>query len=89
MPSTKLPKASGSKDVRPGSHIFLPQDSRQPCKLNRKRQKHILWQASPVSNPRVGLKVAVVDGLDQLLGNLDDLLLAGWETERETQSSAG
>lgn len=29
------------------------------------------------SNSRVGLKVAVVDGLDQLLGDFDDLLLAG------------
>lgn len=29
------------------------------------------------SNSRIGLKVAVVDGLDQLLGDFDDLLLSG------------
>lgn len=27
---------------------------------------------------RVGLEVPVVDGLDELLRDLDDLLLAGW-----------
>lgn len=29
------------------------------------------------SNLRVGLKVAIIDGLDQLLGDFDDFLLPG------------
>lgn len=31
-------------------------------------------------NLRVGLKVSVVDGLNQLLGNFDNFLFAGWST---------
>lgn len=33
------------------------------------------------TNSRVGLKVAVVDGLDQLLSDFNDLLLPSWDTE--------
>lgn len=32
-------------------------------------------------NLRIGLKVSVVDGLNQLLSNFDDFLFAGWNTE--------
>lgn len=72
-----MPKASGSKDVSPGSHIFLKDDSHIRVKDER---EDVLLQADVwriPTNSRVGLKITVVDGLDQLFGDFDDLLLPG------------
>lgn len=63
--------------MRPGSHIFLKDDSHISVKGGC---EDVLLQVDMWKTPtdsRVGLKVTVVDGLDQLLGDFNDLLLPG------------
>lgn len=71
-PSTRLPKASGSKEVTCGSHIFLRQKWIQ-------RQQWIslvslfIWRR----NLRVGFVITSANGFQQLLRQLENLLLLG------------
>lgn len=63
--------------MRPGSHIFLKDDSHVIVKdgCEDVLLQVDMWKIS--TNSRVGLKVTIVDCLDQLLGDFNDLLLPG------------
>lgn len=74
MPSTRFPNASGSNEVNPGSQILLTTE--QQGLFSRSQIIQMTQNIQEIPDSRVSVKVSIVDGLDQLFGDLDDFLFA-------------